>query len=300
LVRQYFMDSKFWATSCVQGQKLCKAFTPLASTIKAVLINSAFPISGTTNGIPDVNQGFGHINLKNVLPLAAAGVTGFQTLVDEISMQEGLTLTWTVTINSATTPLRVTIAWTDKPGVVGTSKQLKNDIDLKVIGPDNKIYYGNGGTTKDSLNPVERVYIASPTVGTYSVVISIATGALTGTPYQMVSLVITAAATIVTTPVYTNPTSTPTIKCTASPLSYVGDGWCDKSGGFNTAGGCAWDGGDCCPDSCLSVTYTCGSNGYQCLDPNYQPTPKPSIRPTTPTRGYKYIIINTYIGIMLF
>lgn len=32
---------------------------------------------------------------------------------------------------------------------------------------------------------------------------------------------------------------------------------------------CAWDGGDCCEDTCVpGNTYECGSGGYYCLDPD--------------------------------
>ena len=29
---------------------------------------------------------------------------------------------------------------------------------------------------------------------------------------------------------------------------------------------CAWDGGDCCACTCVDGEFTCGSNGYYCLD----------------------------------
>lgn len=68
---------------------------------------------------------------------------------------------------------------------------------------------------------------------------------------------------------------------------WVGDGYCDQTGGYNTMEH-GFDGGDCCPpevdhmwvfpytpfykDSGCNPTdatnsYTCGYNGYQCIDP---------------------------------
>jgi hypothetical protein len=51
-------------------------------------------------------------------------------------------------------------------------------------------------------------------------------------------------------------------------ISYIGDGYCDDD--FNNKH-CNYDGGDCCERSCVSTEeYTCGSNGYRCLDSRYK------------------------------
>jgi sulfoxide reductase catalytic subunit YedY len=47
-------------------------------------------------------------------------------------------------------------------------------------------------------------------------------------------------------------------ECTAFPLRYVGDGWCDSHSPYNTEA-CGFDGGDCCD---LSVPL------FRCVDPN--------------------------------
>lgn len=39
---------------------------------------------------------------------------------------------------------------------------------------------------------------------------------------------------------------------------------------------CAWDGGDCCEETCIDTSiYGCGSNGYYCLDPDQTTTSIP-------------------------
>ena len=43
-------------------------------------------------------------------------------------------------------------------------------------------------------------------------------------------------------------------------LSFLSDGYCDDSNNNET---CNWDGGDCCPSTCIDAAYTCG--GY--VDP---------------------------------
>lgn len=53
--------------------------------------------------------------------------------------------------------------------------------------------------------------------------------------------------------------------CTAPRPEYIGDGYCDRDPSYNNEA-CAWDGGDCCDDTCQDAQYACGSNGYQCLD----------------------------------
>ena len=53
--------------------------------------------------------------------------------------------------------------------------------------------------------------------------------------------------------------------------SWIGDGWCDydTAGGYYNSPACAYDGGDCCEESCESSSSQCGANGYDCQDPEY-------------------------------
>jgi len=55
-------------------------------------------------------------------------------------------------------------------------------------------------------------------------------------------------------------------ECNVRVPSWLGDGWCDTDGGYNTKE-CHWDHGDCCPDCCRSNGYDCGTNGYDCKNP---------------------------------
>jgi hypothetical protein len=57
-------------------------------------------------------------------------------------------------------------------------------------------------------------------------------------------------------------------QCAADPVSYVGDGWCDYDGVYNT-NACNWDGGDCCLTTCTrTARYECGENNFVCRNPN--------------------------------
>ena len=47
--------------------------------------------------------------------------------------------------------------------------------------------------------------------------------------------------------------------------SWMSDGTCDPQ---NLIPECAWDGGDCCRCTCVDQKYTCGTDGYLCIDPD--------------------------------
>ncbi|GMH95343.1 hypothetical protein TrVE_jg9091 [Triparma verrucosa] len=55
--------------------------------------------------------------------------------------------------------------------------------------------------------------------------------------------------------------------CDVSATYSLGDGYCDKSGKYNTLE-CDFDGGDCCEKTCTPGEFLCGSNGYECKDPS--------------------------------
>eukprot|EP01041_Mallomonas_annulata_P005710 gene5710-11522_t len=67
-------------------------------------------------------------------------------------------------------------------------------------------------------------------------------------------------------PLYSGQTGS---SCSVADSSWVGDHYCDYSGGYNTAE-CNWDGGDCCAQTCGGYS-TCGTveYPYNCLDPLY-------------------------------
>ena len=70
--------------------------------------------------------------------------------------------------------------WSDPKASVGAQVALVNNLDLEVIDPRGSVYRGNANFTNaysqpangaafDNRNPVEAVYIAAPTTGTYTV-----------------------------------------------------------------------------------------------------------------------------------
>ena len=55
-------------------------------------------------------------------------------------------------------------------------------------------------------------------------------------------------------------------RCTSGAFESILDGWCDET---NNNEECLYDGGDCCPCSCINgLVHTCGINDFFCRDPN--------------------------------
>jgi hypothetical protein len=70
--------------------------------------------------------------------------------------------------------LGVTLVWTDPPGSPGAAQALVNNLNLRVEGPNDAVWLGNGGTTADSRNNVETVRIGQPEPGTYRIIVEAA------------------------------------------------------------------------------------------------------------------------------
>jgi len=144
---------------------------PHAATVKALLINHAYqyPFSQATR----YQQGWGYPDVQAI----------YQNESDFIvdgnhSLSTGESVEWNLTSNGSQ-PLKASLVWTDVPGAPSASKHLKNDLSLKVIGPNNTVYWGNHnltssrwsspGGTEDHANNVENVFIQHPAPGQYQI-----------------------------------------------------------------------------------------------------------------------------------
>lgn len=137
--------------------------TPTPSIIKAAIINSAVDLNGqgTSAGVPNGNEGWGRPNLKNMF---RPGVN-IKYSNEEITLNqtgEGTQIVGSVA--DGTKPVRVTLVWTDPPGV--SDPALVNDLDLTVtVG--GTVYKGNvfangvsvAGGAADTKNNVENVFL---------------------------------------------------------------------------------------------------------------------------------------------
>lgn len=147
---------------------------PSPALIRAVLTNTATDLVGGSDGnggvltnIPNVHQGWGAVNLETLASMKTALYSIDQSEVFTASAQD-----FEVTLSPmiAGYPLKVTLAWTDVPGVPGAAKELVNDLDLRVI-QNGQTFKGNvftngfsaTGGNADHKNTLEAVYIENPT-----------------------------------------------------------------------------------------------------------------------------------------
>ena len=144
-----------------------------SATLKALVLHTADE-AGTNDG-PDYEFGWGLLNTES----AAAKITEDQTtdVISEQYLTDGETYTRDITTNG-TSPIRVTIVWTDPAGTPPAASldpadiMLVNDLDLRVT-QDATIYYPwkldkdnpeNAATnlSKNNIDNVEMVDISSP------------------------------------------------------------------------------------------------------------------------------------------
>ena len=136
---------------------------PSPSLIKAALINSARDMNGegSSAAIPNRDEGWGRPNLKSMFN---TGV-GMRYIDESVPLQEngeGFDLNGSVA--DGTKPVRITLVWTDPPGV--SDPALVNDIDLTVT-VNGTVYKGNvfsngasvTGGTADDRNNLENVFL---------------------------------------------------------------------------------------------------------------------------------------------
>lgn len=137
---------------------------PSPALIRAAIINSARDVNGggTATPAPNGSEGWGRPNMKNMLN-TGVGMRHFNDdLVGLAAPGQGLSVAGSVA--DASKPVKVTLAWTDPPGV--TDPALVNNLDLRVtIG--GTVYRGNvfsngvsvAGGAGDNRNNVEVVYL---------------------------------------------------------------------------------------------------------------------------------------------
>jgi hypothetical protein len=149
---------------------------PSPALVKAALINSAVDMDDflDTGPVPNFDEGWGRVALTNLI--GALGRIGY---VDQSQLlSTGQTYERQVLVASRNQPLRITLAYTDAPGLPAALPALVNDLDLEVIGPNGEVYRGNqfldgesapDATASDNINNVEAVRLSQPSPGDYLV-----------------------------------------------------------------------------------------------------------------------------------
>ena len=151
---------------------------PSPALTKAILVNTATDLEGGEDGrgdevgpAPNVDQGWGRPHLGAVLD-------GTQrSYLDQTSVlgATGARFARSYGVADSTRPLKVTLAWTDAPGMVST-EAFVNDLDL-VVRQGGRTYKGNvlaagrsiTGGDADRRNNVENVVLPAGAQGPFSV-----------------------------------------------------------------------------------------------------------------------------------
>ncbi len=160
---------QFWRTNHAGA-------TPSPALVKAALINSATDMEDgySTGPVPNMDEGWGRVNLPGLIGSARDYDFTDQTEL----LQDGAVFEKRVLIGSANEPLKITLTYTDVPGIPAALVALVNDLDLEVVGPDGHLYRGNqfeegaslpDATSPDTINNVECVQLPNPVAGEYLV-----------------------------------------------------------------------------------------------------------------------------------
>lgn len=151
--------------------------TPSPALVKAALINSATDMNDgftTFDAVPNNDEGWGRVNLP-----ALIGSTRNYDFTDQTTLlTNGGVFEKRLLVGSSAAPLKITLAYTDVPGLPAATIALVNDLDLEVIAPTGEIFRGNrfadgesipNAPLPDTINNVEAVHIAAPAPGEYIV-----------------------------------------------------------------------------------------------------------------------------------
>jgi len=159
LIKQAFTENKY-------NNGIIK---PSSSLIKALLINGAVSLTDLT--VPNNIQGWGRIDVNRSLPfdpnrqiimwdLPIGPVTGnknsHEFIIENMNINQ----------------IKINLVWIDPPGNVGSDKHIVNNLNIRVICPNNQIFLGNNftginpsysiiGGKFDYVNNVQGIYLVS-------------------------------------------------------------------------------------------------------------------------------------------
>ena len=137
---------------------------PNPSLIKAAIINSGREMNGLTTNtatIPNGMEGWGRINMKLMMN---TGVPTLYNNEETVLSNTGTAVGFIGRVADSTKPVRITLVWTDPPGV--SDPALVNNLDLQV-NVNGNLYRGNvfsggvsiPGGSADTVNNVENIFL---------------------------------------------------------------------------------------------------------------------------------------------
>ncbi|MEO8275511.1 MAG: S8 family serine peptidase [Thermoanaerobaculia bacterium] len=164
-------------------------YLPSPALLKALMVASCDDLAGAkdADGVtmghrPDNKQGWGRFNLDRALAPETRSAFWDQS-AGRTFTAGGQSLSFGVRADDPALPLRISLVWTDAlgPGLGGATPSWVNDLDLSVDGPTTT-YLGNvfnngwsaTGGTKDSINNVENVFIATPGADAWTITVDAA------------------------------------------------------------------------------------------------------------------------------
>lgn len=197
LIRQYYAEG-WYPTGTPQA---ADAFAPTGSLVKATLLNGTLDMTGHA-GYPGSTEGWGLVRLDDVLffPGDGRSLRAWDRRHAAGGLSTGGFEAFAVDVATSAEPLKVTLVWADPPGAAGAAAPMVNDLDLTAIAPDGTTFRGNvfaGGVSvpggaPDQLNNVERVVVAAPAIGTWTIRVA-APAVNVGLPAQGFAVVASAA-----------------------------------------------------------------------------------------------------------
>jgi hypothetical protein len=150
--------------------------TPSPALVKAALINSTTDMLDDfgTGPTPNNDEGWGRLDLTLLMDPSLV----FRFFDQSIMLTNGQVFEQHIVVLNPDQPLKVTLTYSDAPGIPATIPALVNDLDLEVVGPDGTLFRGNqfdAGESipnppgRDSINNVEGLYLSEPSPGEYIV-----------------------------------------------------------------------------------------------------------------------------------
>jgi subtilisin family serine protease len=148
--------------------------TPSPALAKAALINSATAMDPEVEvgPAPNYDEGWGRVDLPELI-----GSSKSYEFVDQsVLLTNNAVWEKRVVIGSVNEPLKITLTYTDVPGLPATIPALVNDLDLEVVSPEGFLFRGNQfsagesipqASATDVVNNVEGVHLEFPTPGEY-------------------------------------------------------------------------------------------------------------------------------------